>query len=86
MIARVLGGLIVAFAAGAPFQATGDKVDDYVRQQMTARRMPGLSLAVVRHGRVVKAEGYGVASLELRVPATAETVYEIGSITMAENP
>lgn len=37
-------------------------------------------------GRVVEAEGYGVVSLELRVPATAETVYEIGSITMAENP
>lgn len=55
MLARMLGGLIVAWLAGAPFQATGDKVDDYVRQQMKQRGMPGLSLAIVHHGKVVKA-------------------------------
>jgi len=81
MLARVLGGLILALAAGAPFQATSDRVDEYVRQQMKQRGMPGLSLAVVRQGKVVKAQGYGVASLELTVPATPETVYEIGSIS-----
>ncbi|MCA1624790.1 MAG: beta-lactamase family protein [Acidobacteria bacterium] len=37
--------------------------------------------AVVKHGRIVKAEGYGLANVELNVPATKETVFEIGSIT-----
>jgi D-alanyl-D-alanine carboxypeptidase len=81
MLAQVLGGLIVAWLAGAPVQTAGDKVDDYVRQQMKQRGMPGLSLAVVHHGTVVKAQGYGVASLELSVPASPESVYEIGSIS-----
>jgi CubicO group peptidase (beta-lactamase class C family) len=61
--------------------AEADPVDDYVRAEMKARRIPGLSLAVVQGGKVVKAEGYGVASLELDSAATRDTVYEIGSIS-----
>lgn len=60
--------------------AAADRVDDYVRVQLAARRLPGVSVAVVERGRLVKAEGDGVASLELAAPATSRTVYEIGSI------
>ncbi|MEO5894314.1 MAG: serine hydrolase domain-containing protein [Vicinamibacterales bacterium] len=67
--------------AGMVSTAASGPVDDYVKRQMTARKLPGVSLAVVQHGRIVKAEGYGVASLELRAAATAQTVYEIGSIS-----
>ena len=61
--------------------ANGDGVDDYIRARMRSLHVPGLSLAVVRNGRVVKATGYGVANLELNSPATPQTVYEIGSNT-----
>jgi CubicO group peptidase (beta-lactamase class C family) len=73
----------VALAAGLllTMGAAADPVDGYVRAQMKARKIPGLSLAVVKGGRIVKSEGYGVASLELNVAATRETVYEIGSIS-----
>lgn len=39
------------------------------------------AVAVVRDGRLVCARGYGYADLEHEVPATAETVYRLGSIT-----
>jgi CubicO group peptidase (beta-lactamase class C family) len=58
-----------------------DTLDDYVRTEMRARHLPGVSLAVVKDGRIVRAAGYGVASLELEAPATEKTVYEIGSIS-----
>jgi CubicO group peptidase (beta-lactamase class C family) len=61
--------------------ARADRVDDYVREQMRLRHVPGLALAVVRDGRVVKERGYGLASVELEVPATSTTVFEIGSIS-----
>jgi D-alanyl-D-alanine carboxypeptidase len=61
--------------------ARADRIDDYVREQMQRRHIPGLALAVVRDGRLVKQSGYGLANLELRVPATPETVFEIGSVT-----
>ena len=61
--------------------ASADPVDDYVRAQLGLRHLPGVSLAVIKDGHVVKAAGYGLASLELNAPATEGTVYEIGSIS-----
>lgn len=48
-----------------------------------AHGIPGLSMAVVRDGRVVLARGYGFAHLETRTPATPETPYPIASVTKA---
>lgn len=61
--------------------AYADKVDDYISGQMQKQHIPGLSLAVVRGGKILKAKGYGLANVELYIPATADTVYEIGSVT-----
>jgi CubicO group peptidase (beta-lactamase class C family) len=40
---------------------------------------PGCSLAVYRNGALAYAHGYGMASLELGVPITPQTVFDIGS-------
>ena len=69
--------LLVTF--GAPVPGKADKIDDYVTAQIKRLHVPGTSLAVVRDGHITKAQGYGFANLELRSPATKETVYEIGS-------
>jgi CubicO group peptidase (beta-lactamase class C family) len=58
-----------------------DRVDDYIQLRMHKEHIPGLSLAVVQDGKVVKTKGYGYANLELSVPATPDTVYQIGSLT-----
>lgn len=67
-------------AAAAP-PATADAVDDYVTAQMARRRIPGLALAVVQRGQVVKMQGYGLASVELDVPVTPDSVFELASLT-----
>jgi N-acyl-D-amino-acid deacylase len=41
---------------------------------------PGCSVAVTRNGRVSRSRGYGMASLELGVHNTPETVFDVGSI------
>ncbi len=43
--------------------------------------IPGVSLAVVRDGWIVKAKGYELANIEANSTATPKTVYEIGSMT-----
>jgi CubicO group peptidase (beta-lactamase class C family) len=58
-----------------------DRIDRLVRQAMASHRIPSAAIAVVRNGRVLKAAGYGPASLELQVPAGPHTLFEIGSIT-----
>lgn len=73
--------LLICAAASVARAARADGVDDYLTAEMEKRHIPGLSLAVMRNGRIVKMRGYGRASVELDVPATADTVYEIGSVT-----
>jgi len=58
-----------------------DEVDDRIRAEMKRHQIPGLSLAVLKKGKVVKAKGYGFANVEWTVPATPETVYQLASIT-----
>lgn len=61
--------------------ARADQIDRYVETQLLRQHIPGLSLVVIRNGHVVKMRGYGFANLELKVPATPDTVLEIGSIS-----
>ncbi len=58
-----------------------DEFDDFVEAQLKLRQVPGLSLAVIRNGEVIRTGGYGMANVEVQALATAETVYEIGSIS-----
>ena len=60
--------------------AQADKVDDYIRAEMAKSRIPGLALAVVRNGEVVKAKGYGFANLEHQVATTPATIFQSGSV------
>jgi D-alanyl-D-alanine carboxypeptidase len=61
--------------------AKADKVDDYVKAEMQRQHIPGTSIAVLKDGKIIKAEGYGLANVELNVPAKPETVYKIGSVS-----
>ncbi len=61
--------------------ARGDRVDEYVKREMTQHRIPGVTLTIVREGKVIKRTAYGLANLELMVKAKPETAFEIGSIT-----
>jgi D-alanyl-D-alanine carboxypeptidase len=61
--------------------ARADVVDTFVHSVMKERQIPGAAIAVIKGGKIVKKLGYGVANVELDVPATAETVFEIGSVS-----
>ena len=58
-----------------------DTVDRFVAAEMARTHIPGVSLAVVRAGKVIKSEGYGMADLENGIPVTQETVFKIGSVS-----
>src|SRR5688500_8217082 len=66
---------------GATGVAWADPTDDFVKAQLEQFNLPALSLAVVRNGEIIKAEGYGLADRERKIPATRATVYKIGSVS-----
>ncbi len=55
-------------------------IDSLVEEHKARYRVPGLSLAVSRHGTVIHAAGYGFANLEHRVAATVDTIYQTASV------
>lgn len=77
---RVAALLVLAGFVASSVSAHSDKVDEHVQAEMQRKKIPGLSIAVLRNGEVVKAKGYGLANVELNVPATPETIYQSGSI------
>ena len=71
--------LIAAHGARAGQDLDG-RVDAFVGAEMREQRIPGVALAVLRDGKVVKAQGYGLANVELNVAVKPETVFQTGSV------
>lgn len=56
-------------------------VDGLVASQIGSEHVPGISLSVVKDGRVLFAKGYGYADLETLTPVASDTLFRIGSIS-----
>jgi CubicO group peptidase (beta-lactamase class C family) len=56
------------------------QVDSLVSIEMKNQRIPGLSLVVVRDGKIDYVNGYGYSNLEHKVPVKAETIFQAGSV------
>jgi len=78
---RLLRSSVIAHGVLALSLARADPVDDYIKSQMNEHRIPGLALTIIQEGKPKKTAAYGLANIELKVPVTPETVFEIGSIT-----
>jgi CubicO group peptidase (beta-lactamase class C family) len=55
--------------------------DAFVRTEMEKRKIPGLAIVVLREGKPVKTQGYGLADIENDIPVRTNTVFQIQSIT-----
>lgn len=71
--------VLLVFVVSAAAQSA--EVDAFVQAEMKKKNIPAVSIAVVKDGKVIKRAGYGLANVELNSPATADTVYKIGSIS-----
>jgi CubicO group peptidase (beta-lactamase class C family) len=75
-----LASLIPLIGAAAADGQNADTVGEYVKSEMKSQHIPGLSLLVSRGGKVIRAEGFGLANVELQVPAKPETIFQSGSV------
>src|SRR5438105_14263054 len=56
-------------------------LDQFITHEMANKQLPGLSIALVDDQTIIWAKGYGYADAANKVPATAETVYRVGSVS-----
>lgn len=82
--------LFCAFLAGTLIQLSGavwaeeprlSDLDSYIESAMRIWQTPGLSLAIVKDGKVVLAKGYGLRRLGGTEPVDENTVFAAASIT-----
>lgn len=77
----VLLFLLLALPLGAAETPDFASLEEAVRQDLAATRVPGVAVAVVSGDRVVFAKGFGVANVETGAPVTTATLFQIGSVT-----
>jgi CubicO group peptidase (beta-lactamase class C family) len=78
----VLGLSTSAAAQSLPPAGEVRRVADSLARAFVAEKMaPSVAVALVRGRDTILMEGYGTADLENGVPATARSVYRIGSVT-----
>lgn len=86
MIARLLAAVLCCYAlsAGAGSIEDANKLaKQSIQNLMKEQRIPGLQIAVVKDGRIVLSESYGLANVENHVPATRTTRFPLNSATKA---
>lgn len=80
----IVAGCLMVLAGGVEAQSRDallGRIDSAVAAHMAKHRNAGISIGIEHRGELLVARGYGSADLESSTPATAETVYRIGSVT-----
>ena len=67
--------------ARGDYGQTQTYASELIQYEMARHRVPGLSIALVDDQRVVWAQGFGFADKERKVPASADTLYRVASIS-----
>ena len=75
--------LTMAPSLAATCPARADAIDDYLVKEQAARQIPGMAMAIVRHGRIERVATYGSANLETDTPVTPDSVFAIASLDKA---
>lgn len=57
------------------------KIDEYIKEKMLEHAVEGFSIALVKEGKIVWRQGFGVRNKEEKLPVELETVFEAGSLT-----
>lgn len=67
--------------ARGDYASAQEYVKKLIRYEMDKNTVAGLSIAVVDDQQIIWTDGFGYADREREIPATAETLYRVGSIT-----
>jgi len=67
-------------SAGAHAQKP-DQIDIFIAKQMKDQKLTSISIGIIENGKIVKQKGYGFANVELKIPASENSVYKLGSLS-----
>jgi CubicO group peptidase (beta-lactamase class C family) len=71
---------VLSFSAIAAEDDMAKRLDELLNASCRAGT-PGVSVAVIQHGKPVYEKGFGLANLEYDIPVTPQTVYHVASVS-----
>src|SRR3954466_13562257 len=72
--------LSASAATGARDKRT-ERIGEVIRNTMRLQCIPGISVAVVDHGEIVWAQGFGWRDIGRKLPVDTDTQFQAGSIS-----
>lgn len=82
MMARLKLPLAALCMASMTTHAAAESLDEFIEAEMARSSVPGVAIAVVSNGRLIRAQGFGYANLEHRVPVHPDTLFKTGATGM----
>jgi CubicO group peptidase (beta-lactamase class C family)/D-alanyl-D-alanine dipeptidase len=70
-----------AIAARKDYTGVVEALRPFIQQQMAGKELLALSIAIIDDQQIVWAQGFGMADPKSKTPASADTVYRIGSVS-----
>src|SRR5579884_2396700 len=67
--------------AAKNYRAVAQRLTALVEREVREKKLPAVSIALVDDQRIVWARGFGFADPQAKIPATAETIYRVGSVS-----
>ena len=77
----LLGLVIPIFAVDVPAPGSYASVREFIKQGVAEQKVPSVAVAVIKNGRVIWAEGFGLADREAERKATADSIYLLASVS-----
>jgi CubicO group peptidase (beta-lactamase class C family)/D-alanyl-D-alanine dipeptidase len=63
------------------YASAAEMLERFIAHEMADKELPALSIALVDDQKIVWAKGFGFADPKSKTPATAETIYRVGSVS-----
>jgi CubicO group peptidase (beta-lactamase class C family) len=80
LLASLISIVLLLLTPCVAQQDASARIDAYIKSEMLRQQIPGVSLAVVRNGRIELLKSYGLSNVEHQIPVKPETVFQSGSI------
>lgn len=79
ILKKSLAAILLFFCSISVFSQT-DSINVFIQNQMQKRKIPGLELAIVSHGKIIKTGYYGLANIQDSIAISNKSVFTINSI------
>jgi CubicO group peptidase (beta-lactamase class C family)/D-alanyl-D-alanine dipeptidase len=67
--------------AAREYEEAVRRLEPFIAREVADKGLPALSIALVDDQRIVWARGFGLADPQAKKPATADTIYRVGSVS-----